>query len=79
MLSRTVLCAGLLTCPEKSYRVCSMRRRPWTARGCCAMGEGNTVLHFRTNDLFRIKYKIFIFVFILLFCVTERISMLPIH
>jgi hypothetical protein len=45
VLSDRGLCVGLITRPEKSYRVrcvcdreASVMRRPWPTRGCGAMG-----------------------------------------
>jgi hypothetical protein len=52
VLSGRVLCVGLITLPEESYRLwcvsecdreASIMRRPWPTGGCCAMEKKNLV------------------------------------
>jgi hypothetical protein len=53
VLSRIGLCVGLITRPEKSYRVCglsdrdrevSILNRVWPTRGYCAVGKKSIIL-----------------------------------
>jgi hypothetical protein len=53
LVQRSPTVCGLSECDREA----SIMMRPWPAKGCCAMGEGNTVLQCRTNDLLRIKYR----------------------